>query len=188
MGIVRIAGSIDLQLFWPGTSSDADTTKIRVAVPREGFEFSANGRTSFTKIPKLGTAFVVGETGRQDVLKFHKRVNTTTLMVRTLGVDAPEHYRPRIPIKGLPDAVRARFSALNAEFRQGGAESATVAVAKHLSTIDPAVVDYRRTRKNFSSRLDSGRGTVRYQQDSGSRTRDFRRGAQSGASLDPRRR
>lgn len=134
MGLLRVHGTIDLSQFWPDGNSDADTTKIKVRIDTaSGFEFAADGIT-FVRIAALETAKVRGETGTNDVLDTFKTKPGRFLTVRLEGVDAPElHYRPKIPIKGLPDNARKPFNDKNAEFRQAGAETATASLATELT-------------------------------------------------------
>ena len=40
MGIFRVRGTIDIAQFWPSGESDADTTKIKIAVGADSFAFA----------------------------------------------------------------------------------------------------------------------------------------------------
>ena len=43
MGTLRIKGTIELNQFWPLGSSDADTTKMKLIVGEDSFQFKATG-------------------------------------------------------------------------------------------------------------------------------------------------
>jgi endonuclease YncB( thermonuclease family) len=134
MGLLRIAGVIELDQFWPTSNSDADTTKVHVRVDASSFEFSVDGSTGFAPVPELATATVLGEIGDVRVVKTRAADQATFVTVRVEGVDAPElHYRPTIPIKHLSKTDRQPFNDKNGEFRQSGAEAATVALAGRLA-------------------------------------------------------
>lgn len=49
MGTLRISGVVELEQFWPINDSDADTTKIKLTVGDNSFEYRETGATVFNK-------------------------------------------------------------------------------------------------------------------------------------------
>jgi len=130
MGLLQIKGTIDLAQFWPDGESDADTTKIKVAVGPNSFRFAADGKT-FKPTKAFQGAHVVGKS-TDTVIDKNGRIT-----VRLQGIDAPElHYRAGPLSTKRPEVTapkRTAYNAANAKpFRQYLAESATVALRKKL--------------------------------------------------------
>jgi endonuclease YncB( thermonuclease family) len=130
--LLKIEGKIEIGQFWPGGSSDADTTKIQLAVEPGAFSFDFDGR-GFRRTDVYEGAEARG-TGRKEVISAARKVT-----VRLQGIDAPElHYRAGA-LKQSPEisaAERAEFNRLNGkERRQFLGETATVALAEFLSTL-----------------------------------------------------
>lgn len=135
-GILRIRGTIDLDQFWPDGESDADTSKVKVTVGNDSFAFAADGKT-YKKTSAYADAKVVGASSKEVIDKQGR------ITVRLQGIDAPElHYRAG-PLKkntGVSDAKRKKFNEENkTPRRQYWAETATVALAKKLSSFGSTV-------------------------------------------------
>ncbi len=131
MGILKIEGTIDLAQFWPTGSSDADTTKLEIAVSAGSFMFAADSKT-FVRTDVLDEAVSIGKAAKAIV-------TNGKVTIRLQGIDAPElHYRAaplKAGAKGVTPAKRKTFNELNRqEHRQNWGESATLALAKRLAT------------------------------------------------------
>ena len=134
MGTLRIKGTIELNQFWPLGSSDADTTKMKLIVEEDSFQFKATGENEFKKTAVFHNAISKGLTVKP-VINTSKRDGVQSIIIRLQGVDAPELHYKAAPLKKSPeitDAKRKKFNDLNKERRQHFAESATVALAAHL--------------------------------------------------------
>lgn len=134
MGTLRIHGTIDIKQFWPKGSSDADTTKIKLVVGEDSFEYKEDNAQDFSKTNAFTDAISKGQ-GSKPVINTNKREGTQSITVRLQGVDAPElHYRaaPLKKTNEVSDDERARFNSINEERRQCFAESSTFALSKHL--------------------------------------------------------
>lgn len=134
MGTLRITGVVELEQFWPINDSDADTTKIKLTVGDNSFEYRETGATVFNKTVVFKDAVSRGSISTP-VVKTSKRDGVQTITVRLQGVDAPELHYKAAPLKNKPDitpAQRAAFNKLNVERRQCFAESATVSLFNHL--------------------------------------------------------
>ena len=145
MGTLRITGIIELDQFWPVRDSDADTTKIKLTVGDNSFEYKEDGATSFKKTTVFKDAISRGQ-GSRPVIKTSKKTGEQTITVRLQGVDAPELHYKAAALKTSPEitpAKRAKFNELNEERRQCFAESATVALFKHLQqfSADQVIVE-----------------------------------------------
>lgn len=134
MGTLRIHGIIDISQFWPLGSSDADTTKIKLVVNTNSFEFRKTGAKKFVKTKAYVGAVNKGQ-GVKEVINTSKKTGEQTITVRLQGVDAPElHYKASALKKSddISKAEREKFNKTNEERRQSLAETATVALCKHL--------------------------------------------------------
>jgi endonuclease YncB( thermonuclease family) len=135
MGTLQIKGTISLNQFWPISSSDADTTKIKLFIDANSFFYRPDGSSNFKKTSVFDDAIAKGQ-GSGPVINTSKKDGSKTITVRLQGVDAPElHYRAA-PLKsssGASDEIRKKYNVLNKERRQHFAESATVALTKHLA-------------------------------------------------------
>lgn len=134
MGTLRITGVIELAQFWPINDSDADTTKIKLTVGDDSFEYKATGAIAFKKSNVFKDAVSKGAISTP-VIKTSKKNGMQTITVRLQGVDAPELHYKAAPLKTSPDITanqRAAFNKLNVERRQCFAESATVGLFNHL--------------------------------------------------------
>jgi endonuclease YncB( thermonuclease family) len=134
MGTLRIHGVIDLVQFWPKGSSDADTTKIKLIVGKNSFEYKKDGATKFSKITVFNGAVSRG-TVSKEVITTSKKTGLQTITVRLQGIDAPElHYKAAPLKKGstVTDAKRKKFNEINEDRRQCFAETATFELARHL--------------------------------------------------------
>jgi endonuclease YncB( thermonuclease family) len=134
-GTLQIKGTISLNQFWPTSSSDADTTKIKLFVDANSFLYRPDGSSNFKKTSVFDDAVAKGQ-GSGPVINTSKKDGAKTITVRLQGVDAPElHYRAA-PLKsssGASDDIRKRYNELNKERRQHFAESATAALTKYLT-------------------------------------------------------
>ena len=134
MGTLRIKGTIELNQFWPTGSSDADTTKMKLIVGEDSFQFKATGENDFKKTTVFQSAISRGQ-GVKPVINTSKRDGVQSIIIRLQGVDAPELHYKAAPLKKNPvisDAKRKKYNELNKERKQHFAESATVALAEHL--------------------------------------------------------
>lgn len=135
MGTLRITGIIELNQFWPQSSSDADTTKMKLIVGDDSFEYREDGTTVFKKTLAFKNAVSKGQ-GTRPVINTSVRTGEKSITVRLQGVDAPElHYQASALKKdpAITAAQRKEYNDLNRkEKRQHFAESATVALMKHL--------------------------------------------------------
>ena len=112
-GLLTVAGSLDIDQFWPttkgGSSSDADTVHLKVD-PQTSFLFA----TSPAATPKTTTKFVgahVFDHGKKNVITAKNEIK-----IRLQGIDAPELHYPviakRHPSKqGLGNEFRQPFGA-----------------------------------------------------------------------------
>jgi endonuclease YncB( thermonuclease family) len=137
-GLLRIRGVIDLTQFWPGGSSDADTSKVKVNVGKGSFAFAADGK-KFKPTTALDKAIVVGAS-KGPVIDAQSRVT-----VRLQGIDAPElHYKAPALRKSRSEVTPARRAAYNTqnktERRQFWGETATLALAQKLSTFGAGAI------------------------------------------------
>lgn len=135
MGTLRIHGTIDLNQFWPIGASDADTTKIKLLVNKDSFEYRTEGRVRFVLTKAFDGAISKGQ-GSKAIIKTSQRTGDRTITVRLQGVDAPElHYKAAALKRTLDvsDTERETFNKKNKERRQCFAETSTVALAKYLS-------------------------------------------------------
>jgi endonuclease YncB( thermonuclease family) len=134
MGTLRIEGIIDINQFWPIDSSDADTTKIKLEVKKNSFSYRPTGSQNFRKTKVFEGAKSRGKVTKE-VITTSKKTGVRTITVRLQGVDAPElHYKasPLAKKDSISSTERNKFNKINEERRQNFAESATVALAKHL--------------------------------------------------------
>lgn len=135
--LLRIEGKIDISQFWPGGSSDADTTKIQLSVEPGAFAFDFDGQ-GFRRTDVFEGAEARG-TGRKKVISAARKVT-----VRLQGIDAPElHYRAGALKQSseISPEERAAFNQLNSkERRQFLGETATVALANFLATFGSGAI------------------------------------------------
>ncbi len=123
-GLLEVHGAIALDQFWPVGTSDADTTKIKVAVSPDAFRFRASPSEPFRPTHVFADAIVDGESRAPAIANGH-------ITVRLQGIDAPElHYRPAA---ALPPGKRTPrqhtlYLAWNFEYRQYLAETAADAL------------------------------------------------------------
>lgn len=128
-GLLEVSGTIDLTQFWPGGSSDADTTKVKVQVGAGGIRFRKHPGAQFAATSVFDDAIVTGGQGRSPVLK------NGTMTIRLQGVDAPElHYRPSAEKKKADqtDEQHELYLEWNLEYRQMLGETSTVALSNFL--------------------------------------------------------
>ncbi len=137
MGTLRIKGTIDINQFWPIGASDADTTKIKLLVHENSFDYKDDDERTFKPTKVFSDAISKGQ-GSKPVIKTSASDGSKTITVRLQGVDAPElHYRAA-PLKrsnDINEVERKKFNEINKERSQPFAESATFALAKYLSPL-----------------------------------------------------
>jgi endonuclease YncB( thermonuclease family) len=134
MGTLRIRGTIDIIQFWPKGSSDADTTKIKLVVGKNSFEYKKEGSTKFSSTSVFWDAISRGQISTE-VVNTSKKTGVKTITVRLQGVDAPELHYHAAPLKkssSVTASKRKKFNALNEDRRQCYAETSTVALTGHL--------------------------------------------------------
>ena len=89
-GLLEVTGTIDLDQFWPSGTSDADTTKLLVAVDQDAFRFRPAPSEPFKVTHVFDDAIVIGETRKPAIDSQHR------VTIRLQGIDAPElHYTPQ---------------------------------------------------------------------------------------------
>ena len=128
-GLLKVAGSIDLNQFWPQGESDADTTKILVSVGGNAFQYRPNAGAAFQATHAFDQAKVRGKVTKPCL------DNKNRLTIRLQGIDAPElHYMPQAAKKKADQTKkqRERFLELNEKYRQKLAETATVELSSLL--------------------------------------------------------
>ena len=104
-GTLRVKGTVAVDQFWPISTADADTTKVKVQLTVSGFEFEPSPGAGFAQTHAFDNAVVVSATGRIPPVKNNQ------ITVRLQGVDAPElHYRPQ-PRRRRP--IRRRNNGKN---------------------------------------------------------------------------
>src|SRR5262249_13275398 len=126
---LKVAGSIDLNQFWPVGESDADTTKILVNVTGNAFQFRPNAAAAFQTTHAFDNAKVRGKVTKPCI------DDKGRVTIRLQGIDAPElHYMPQ-PVKKKADQTQKqheRYLELNEQYRQKLGETATVALSSRL--------------------------------------------------------
>jgi len=148
-GLLEVRGTVDRAQFWPKGGSDADTSKIVVGVTSTAFRFRKAGTSTFRVTHAFEDAVVVGRTRKDAISKKGE------ITIRLQGIDAPElHYPIKSELSDAPKAGQKKrtvkqkelFLANNDDARQPLAESATIALAKHLGgeagTVDCVVRSY----------------------------------------------
>lgn len=140
-GLLKIKGFIELDQFWPVGNSDADTSKVKVTVAPDSFEF-ATDRKTFRRTKVFTDAYVRGASHRK-LVDAQSRIT-----VRLQGIDAPElHFRAPPLRRDRPevtDAKRIKYNEFNrVERRQYLAESATIALLRKLESIRKKTVECR---------------------------------------------
>lgn len=134
MGTLRIHGIIDIVQFWPLGSSDADTTKIKLVVNTNSFEYRKTGSRKFYKTKAFVGAISRGQVSKE-VISTSMKTGIQTITVRLQGIDAPELHYKAAPLKksnDISDAERKKYNETNKERHQYFAESATMALEKNL--------------------------------------------------------
>lgn len=124
-GRLEVEGSIDLAQFWPDGESDADTTKVKVAVGPGSFRFQPHPGAPFQVTHAFEGASVRGQAGSKPCIDKQGRVT-----IRLQGIDAPElHYTPVSELTGKTGRTEkqaALYKDWNFKYRQHWGETATV--------------------------------------------------------------
>jgi endonuclease YncB( thermonuclease family) len=142
-GLLQIHGTIDVSQFWPQGTSDADTTKVLVAVNDAAFQFRVSAAAPFKTTTFYKGAKVRGRSGTKPTLNAKNQ-----LTIRLQGIDAPElHYRPS-PLtdkerKAATDKAKAQFKALNHSYRQPLGATASNALSKFLGKPGQGIIPCR---------------------------------------------
>lgn len=118
LGLLQVAGTLDVRQFWPEGISDADTTSIKVQITDPtAFQFRAHPDAALKPTHVFSGAYVYGGPKAQPAIRGIDRDPHIT--VRLQGIDAPElHFQP--PLKNGMD------------FRQILGETCTVKLKEHL--------------------------------------------------------
>jgi endonuclease YncB( thermonuclease family) len=128
-GLLKVAGTLDIDQFWPLGTSDADTTKILVGIGENAFQFRPSPSEDFQVTHAFENATVIGKSRKPPVDKKGR------ITVRLQGIDAPElHYRPQAALKKSEqtDEQHKLYLKWNLEYRQYYGETATVALREFL--------------------------------------------------------
>jgi endonuclease YncB( thermonuclease family) len=125
-------GSIALAQFWPTGRSDADTTKMVLAVSPGAIEFRKNSSTPFHPTHVFDQAVVKGRTRKAPI-------RNGQVTIRLQGIDATElHYQPS-PLsptekKGLSAAKLNAYHLVTHSYRQFLGATATKALRDFLAS------------------------------------------------------
>jgi endonuclease YncB( thermonuclease family) len=128
-GLLEVTGTIDINQFWPKGTSDADTTKVLIAVSGDAFRFRPSPSDAFQVTHVFDDAIVIGST-RKPVLDKQNRI-----VVRWQGLDAMElHYCPKaaLPKKDQTKTQHDLYLQWNLDYRQYFGETATVKLRQFL--------------------------------------------------------
>src|SRR4051812_36516887 len=88
VGLLEVEGTIEVKQFWPEGRSDADTTKVVVAIAPDAIRFRKNDTAPFQPTQVFDDAKVKGRTNTAPI-------KNGKLTIRLQGIDAPElHYQP----------------------------------------------------------------------------------------------
>jgi len=122
MGVLTIKGTLDIKQFWADGKSDADTSKILVAVDPAAMVYRKTPGSAAKNVFKVYSAAFSDNKLKKPVVK--KGIIT----VRLQGIDAPElHVRPQSDRK-LGSLAKSKNNNVQVsfEYRQNQAETATV--------------------------------------------------------------
>ena len=138
-GLLQMRGSIALNQFWPTGRSDADTTKIVLAVSPDAIEFRKNSSVPFHSTHVFDHAVVNGRTRKAPI-------RNGQVTIRLQGIDATElHYQPsplsRTEKKGLSAAKLGAYHAVTHPYRQFLGATATKALHDFLATTGKPALD-----------------------------------------------
>lgn len=128
-GLLEVTGTLDYSQYWPTATSDADTTKVQIAVTADSFRFRSAPGKSFRVTHAFENATVIGTTRKAPIS------DKGIVTVRLQGIDAPElHYRPQAALKrkDQSDMQHEIYLKWNLDYRQYFGETATVALVKRL--------------------------------------------------------
>jgi endonuclease YncB( thermonuclease family) len=99
MGLLTISGVLRAKQFWPGGRSDADTATVDLAAKQPFVFVDDAGKRHPTSV--FDNAEVIGQHGRNTVVKQSRGSTVRKVTIRFQGVDAPElHYQPQVPGSG----------------------------------------------------------------------------------------
>lgn len=146
-GKLLVYGTMDLGQFWPMGKSDADTTSMELIVDEDSFLYqeSASAKAKATQAFDGALVRVKGQ-GAKEVIRTLKTTGARKITVRLQGVDAPElHLRAVSAVRRseMTDEQKSAWDKVKGEYRQLQAETATLALAKHLGADDTDSIDVR---------------------------------------------
>jgi endonuclease YncB( thermonuclease family) len=119
MGLLTINGILRAKQFWPEGRSDADTATVELAA-QQPFVFTDDGGKRHPT-NAFDNAEVVGQHGRNAVIKQPKTSAARSVTIRLQGIDAPElHYQPQVTGSG--------GKGINHPFRQSLGETSADAL------------------------------------------------------------
>lgn len=140
-GLLQLEGTIDVSQFWPAGRSDADTTKIKVNIAGNAFQFRKDSSSPFQPTHVFDGAVV---RGRQT----SPTIKNGQVTIRLQGIDATElHYEPSPLSKqekqGLSAAKSNAYHAVNHFYRQYLGATATKALHDFVSQAGKPTLDAR---------------------------------------------
>jgi len=140
-GMLEVAGTIDVNQFWPTGRSDADTTKLIVKVGGGAIQFRKDSSSPFKVTHVFDNAIVKGRTTKPPI-------KNGQLTIRLQGIDATElHYQPsplsRAEKKGLSQAKLQAYHAVVHPYRQLLGATSTQALHNFLASAGKATIDCR---------------------------------------------
>ncbi|MGY4312264.1 thermonuclease family protein [Bradyrhizobium sp. JR3.5] len=140
-GMLEVAGSIDVNQFWPMGRSDADTTKLLVKVGGGAIQFRKNAAAPFQVTHVFENALVKGRTTKPPI-------KNGQLIIRLQGIDATElHFQPS-PLsptekKGLSKAKLDAYHAVVHPYRQFLGATSTKTLHDFLASTGKTTLDCR---------------------------------------------
>ena len=140
-GLLQLEGTIDIGQFWPDGRSDADTTKIKVNVTGNAFQFRKDAASPFVPTHAFDGAKVKGR-------QISPTIKKGQVTIRLQGIDATElHYQPsHLSAKekqGASAAKQQAFKSLDHFYRQYLGATATKALHDFLKQTGKPSIDAR---------------------------------------------
>jgi len=140
-GMLEVAGSIDVNQFWPTGRSDADTAKVIVNVAAGALKFRKDSASPFHVTHVFDNALVKGRTTKPPI-------KNGQITIRLQGIDATElHFQPsplsKAEQKGLSQAKRDAYHAVTHPYRQLLGATATKTLHDFLASAGNATLNCR---------------------------------------------
>ena len=140
-GMLEVAGSIDVNQFWPTGRSDADTTKVIVKVGGGAIQFRKDSSSPFQVTHVFDNATVKGRTTKPPI-------KNGQVTIRLQGIDATElHFQPSPLSKTEKNSLsKAKIDAYHAvvhAYRQLLGATSTKALHDFLTSTGKATLDCR---------------------------------------------